>query len=174
MIDLSDDELEIVISLLTEHVPGSEVLVFGSRINGSTKPYSDLDLVIVSKEKIDSQQLSELREALVESDLPFRVDLLDWTQISAEFKAVIDQKYEEILNYTITSDHIHLIVRNRGGDNEIRRLIQLVAGRTGQEYNARKHRKGAFWEDRYHATAIETGNYLQCCLVYLDLNMVRA
>ncbi len=80
----------------------------------------------------------------------------------------------EILHYTITSNHIHLIVRNRGGDNEIPRLIQLVAGRTGQEYNARKHRKGAFWEDRYHATAIETGKHLQRCLVYLDLNMVRA
>jgi len=53
-------------------------------------------------------------------------------------------------------------------------MIQLVAGRTGQEYNARKNRKGAFWEDRYHATAIETGTHLQRCLVYVDLNMVRA
>ncbi len=96
MIDLSDDELEIVTSLLTEHVPGCEVRVFGSRINGSTKPYSDLDLVIVGEDKIDNQQLSDLREALVESDLPFRVDLLDWTQISAEFKAVIDKRYEVI------------------------------------------------------------------------------
>ena len=53
-------------------------------------------------------------------------------------------------------------------------MIQLVAGRTGQEYNARKNRKGAFWEDRYHATAIETGTHLQRCLLYVDLNMVRA
>jgi putative transposase len=80
----------------------------------------------------------------------------------------------EILNYTITSNHIHIIVRNRGGKNEIPDLVQLVAGRTGQEYNARKGRKGAFWEDRYHATAIETGKHLQRCLTYIDLNMVRA
>ncbi len=53
-------------------------------------------------------------------------------------------------------------------------MLQLVAGRTGQEYNTRKHRKGAFWEDRYHATAIESGTHLQRCLVYVDLNMVRA
>jgi putative transposase len=52
--------------------------------------------------------------------------------------------------------------------------IQLVAGRVGQEYNQRKHRKGAFWEDRYHATAIESGEHLRRCLVYIDLNMVRA
>jgi putative transposase len=80
----------------------------------------------------------------------------------------------EILNYSITSNHIHLIVRNCGAKNEIPDLIQLVAGRTGQEYNARKGRKGAFWEDRYHATAIETGKHLQRCLTYIDLNMVRA
>ncbi len=44
----------------------------------------------------------------------------------------------------------------------------------GQAYNRRKGRKGAFWEDRYHATAVETGTHLARCLVYIDLNMVRA
>jgi len=34
-------------------------------------------------------------------------------------------------------------------------------------------RKGAFWEDRYHATAVETGEHRLRCLVYIDLNMVR-
>jgi len=52
--------------------------------------------------------------------------------------------------------------------------VKLVAGRTGQEYNHRKKRKGAFWEDRYHATAIESEEHLLRCLVYIDLNMVRA
>jgi putative transposase len=80
----------------------------------------------------------------------------------------------EILNYTITSNHVHLIVRGGGGSQGIPGLMQLVAGRTGQEYNARKQRKGAFWEDRYHATAIETGSYLHRCLLYVDFNMVRA
>ena len=35
-------------------------------------------------------------------------------------------------------------------------------------------RKGAFWEDRYHATAIESGKHLMRCMIYIDLNMVRA
>jgi len=52
--------------------------------------------------------------------------------------------------------------------------MQLVAGRTGQEYNQRKNRKGAFWEDRYHATAVQADSYLVQCMVYIDLNMVRA
>jgi len=52
--------------------------------------------------------------------------------------------------------------------------IQLIAGRTGQEYNQRKNRNGAFWEDRYHATAVEASSHLVRCMVYIDLNMVRA
>jgi hypothetical protein len=58
--------------------------------------------------------------------------------------------------------------------NIIPKSIQLIAGRTGREYNQRKSRKGAFWEDRYHATAVKTGNHLTRCLAYIDLNMVRA
>jgi putative transposase len=60
------------------------------------------------------------------------------------------------------------------GRGEIARSLQLIAGRVGQEYNKRKRRKGAFWEDRYHATAIDTHSYLAKCLLYVDLNMVRA
>jgi REP-associated tyrosine transposase len=78
-----------------------------------------------------------------------------------------------VLDYTVTSNHIHLIVLDRGA-GEIARSMQLIAGCTGQQFNDRKHRRGAFWEDRYHATAIESGLHLARCVVYVDLNMVRA
>lgn len=77
-----------------------------------------------------------------------------------------------VLNYIVTSNHIHLLVKDTRQD-VIARSIQLIAGRTAQEYNQRKNRKGAFWEDRYHATAIDTEGYLAQCLVYIDMNMVR-
>ena len=79
-----------------------------------------------------------------------------------------------ILNYSVTSNHIHLIVRDPKGEEAIARSVQLIAGRTGQEFNQRKKRKGAFWEDRYHATAVEGDSHLVRCMVYVDLNMVRA
>jgi hypothetical protein len=59
-------------------------------------------------------------------------------------------------------------------ENTISKSLQLIAGRTAQEYNSRKKRKGSFWEDRYHATAVDTDNHLAKCMVYIDLNMVRA
>jgi putative transposase len=79
-----------------------------------------------------------------------------------------------ILNYTVTSNHVHLIIKDVKRTYTIPQTMQLVAGRTEQEYNQRKNRKGAFWEDRYHATAVETDSHLIQCMVYIDLNMVRA
>jgi len=79
-----------------------------------------------------------------------------------------------ILNYMVTSNHIHLLVVDDGARDVIPNSMQLVAGRTGQEYNQRKDRKGAYWEDRYHATAVESGDHLARCMVYIDTNMVRA
>jgi putative transposase len=78
-----------------------------------------------------------------------------------------------VLNYVVTSNHIHLLVKDRG-EGEISRSMQLVAGRVAQEYNLRKNRKGAFWEDRYHATSVATDEHLVRCLLYIDFNMVRA
>ncbi len=78
-----------------------------------------------------------------------------------------------VLDYAVTSNHVHLLVRDRGR-GEIARSLQLVAGQTVQAYNARKRRHGAFRQDRYHATAVESGVHLARCVAYIDLNMVRA
>jgi putative transposase len=79
-----------------------------------------------------------------------------------------------ILNYTVTSNHIHLLVQDTCHRGTLPKSIQLIAGHTAQEYNIRNRRKGAFWEDRYHATAVQDGDHLIRCLVYIDLNIVRA
>jgi len=79
-----------------------------------------------------------------------------------------------VLNYMVTSNHIHLLVSDTEGHHPIPDSIKLVAGRTAQEYNMRKKRNGAFWEDRYHATAVDKDRYLRECIAYIDLNMVRA
>jgi len=78
-----------------------------------------------------------------------------------------------VLDYIVTCNHIHLLIKDTGS-NVVAESMQLIAGRTAQEYNQRKGKQGAFWEDRYHATAIEADEHLHQCLVYIDLNMVRA
>jgi REP-associated tyrosine transposase len=54
------------------------------------------------------------------------------------------------------------------------RACNSLRGRTAQAYHQRKGRQGAYWDDCYHATAIQTGEALARGLAYIDLNMVRA
>lgn len=80
-----------------------------------------------------------------------------------------------LLNYTITSNHTHLLVLVReGGPEALSRFMQRLEGDFAQYYNIRAGRHGAFWSDRYHAVMIDRGNYTWACMKYIDLNMVRA
>src|SRR3989304_5367205 len=47
----------------------------------------------------------------------------------------------------------------------------MVDGEFAQDYNRRKRRTGAYWEDRFHSTIIEPGGHLEACLGYIALNM---
>ena len=94
--------------------------------------------------------------------LKFAKDRRRWLQWLFEAK----RRYGlSVLNYTVTSNHIHLLVADDKSRGVIPDSIKLIAGRTGQEFNQRKARKGAYWEDRYHATAIEDGDHLIKCIV---------
>jgi putative transposase len=80
-----------------------------------------------------------------------------------------------LLNYTLTSNHVHLLLQaTQESTRDVSRLMQVVQGQHAQAYNRRRGRHGAYWEDRFHATMIENGSHLWQCLVYIDLNMVRA
>jgi putative transposase len=82
--------------------------------------------------------------------LKFAKDRRRWLQWLYEAK----KRYGlVILNYAVTSNHIHLLVVGGHERNVIPNSIKLIAGRTGQEFNQRKNRKGAFWgqKERYRS-----------------------
>jgi predicted nucleotidyltransferase len=93
MFNMSDEHLAAVKLILKKHGHGVEVRVFGSRVSDKCKNYSDLDLALVSRNKIPRERLIELKEAFQESDLPFRVDVMDWNRLTPEFQKIIARKY---------------------------------------------------------------------------------
>ena len=97
MIDLEPSFLDEVKRILHEHAGGIEVRAFGSRINGTARRFSDLDLALVSKEQIDWRQMEALKDAFAESNLPLQVDVLDWHTLSDSFRKIIETSYEVIL-----------------------------------------------------------------------------
>ena len=83
--------LTLVLSLLRENLPpGARVWAFGSRVTGTVKRYSDLDLLIDAGRRLSLDESSRLGEAFSESDLPWKVDLVDRYAIDESFRRLID------------------------------------------------------------------------------------
>lgn len=103
--------------------------------------------------------------------------LLRFAKDRDAYQEMLRQKLREypvsLFNYCLTSNHVHLLLHADTMD-AVPALMKSLAGEFGQAYNRREKRSGAFWGDRYHSTLIDGGQYLWRCLLYIDLNMVRA
>ena len=90
-IDLSPPELDIVRGVLRAHLPpGTRAWVFGSRATATARRYSDLDLAVEWEVALGLDVLGEVAEALSESDLPYKVDVVDLRSVEPAFRALIE------------------------------------------------------------------------------------
>jgi predicted nucleotidyltransferase len=97
VIYLEKKYLDTIQQILQRWVPDYEVWAFGSRVHQrGLKPFSDLDLVLITKQPLDMSHYAIVKEAFNESDLPFRVDITDWSQLSDSFKEMIRNEHEQI------------------------------------------------------------------------------
>ena len=75
--------------------------------------------------------------------------------------------------YVLMDNHFHLLATPATA--EALPLMMQAVGRSYVRYfNNRHGRSGTLWEGRYRSTLIETERYLLACMVYIDLNPVRA
>ncbi len=91
-IHISTAQRKILSALFDQYLPDVLVWAFGSRVKGNFRSDSDLDLVVFSQ-NIQSAAVSEFKEALDESSLPFSVDVLVWDEIGQDFQKHILEKY---------------------------------------------------------------------------------
>jgi predicted nucleotidyltransferase len=89
---MTAEELSLLQSILKRYVPDFKVWAFGSRVTGTHKPYSDLDLALVGDEPISIQTRAMLSEALSNSGLPYKVDIVDWASTSEAFRQIIEKQ----------------------------------------------------------------------------------
>ncbi|RKU26900.1 restriction endonuclease subunit S [Candidatus Poribacteria bacterium] len=127
MIDLNPKHFETVQHILAKHVPGCEVRAFGSRVKWTAKDYSDLDLAIVGSKPLTLRQTGQLAEAFEESNLPMRVDVLDWHTISEEFKEIITEEYEVIQGSEVVTanEEFRIIPMNSTTKNNRWNIVEL-------------------------------------------------
>jgi len=102
-IDVPPDLWEIVRDILQKHIPQYTVWAFGSRAKWTAKPYSDLDLAIITDKPLPLSTSAALKEDFSESNLPWRVDIIDWATTSAEFRGVIEK--DKVVMQIAERDH---------------------------------------------------------------------
>jgi predicted nucleotidyltransferase len=90
-LDLGDRERSMVLEILDRSAPDTAVWAYGSRVTGGAQRYSDLDLAILDDAPVSRSVRADPAEAFSESDLPWRVDILDWARATPEFRAISAQ-----------------------------------------------------------------------------------
>lgn len=89
---VSSAEWQIIRQILQAQLPGYPVWAFGSRVNGPCKAFSDLDLAVISEKPLPLNLMAAVAEAFSDSNLPFKVDLLDFATTSADFRARVQAR----------------------------------------------------------------------------------
>lgn len=89
-VDLPADDRRLVLQILQANLPpAAKFWVFGSRATGRARRYSDLDLAIDAGRPMTLDEAASLAEAFSESDLAYRVDVVDWRAIDNRFRQII-------------------------------------------------------------------------------------
>ena len=106
------------------------------------------------------------RQAIVRDDADRQKLLALLAEQSLLFKVAIHA-------YVLMDNHLHLLVTPETDDG-LPKLMQAVGRGYVRYFNLRHQRTGTLWEGRYRSNLIESERYLLACMVYLDLNPVRA
>ena len=89
-IQISEEHLKKIKTILRHYFPTSQIWLFGSRVTGNAKKYSDLDVLIKTTEHTHATSaFIELKHAFDNSDLPFQIDIVDWDKASTEFREMV-------------------------------------------------------------------------------------
>ena len=78
-----------IIKKIRSLLPSAEIMVFGSRVRGDAKRYSDLDIALDDSGAISLQIMAQIEEGISQSDIPYKVDFLDFYKTDVDFQTLI-------------------------------------------------------------------------------------
>lgn len=96
MIQLSPEQIQVTKDILAQYAPGKQACAFGSRVQGTARPTSDLDVLILGNEAMQPEHRADLKLAFSESSLPFFVDIVEQARISPKFFEQIAKQAEPL------------------------------------------------------------------------------
>ena len=98
-INIRPQDFKIVQNILSNNLPksGCRIFVFGSRATATAKRASDLDLAIDLGRQMTRIESHTLANQFEDSDLPYRVDVIDLQTVSSDFLALIQDTLQELV-----------------------------------------------------------------------------
>jgi putative transposase len=124
------------------------------------------------KRKLEQPCCYHITHRCQERRFLFKHRLDRWNYVK-RLRQMVEEYDVDVLNYIVTSNHVHLLLFARRA-TDVSAALHFLQGTTAGDFNRRVKREGAFWRGRYHPTLIEKGPHLGRCVFYIDLNMVRA
>jgi len=162
-IDISPKDLATVKSILDKHVPEYEVCAFGSRVTWTAKESSDFDLVVMTDKPLATMRLADLKEDFSESELPFKVDVVDWAATKEGFRKIIEKQAVPIKSLPFFSEirlgdaceKIGSGATPRGGSGVYLDSGDISLIRSQNIYNDGFHRDGLAFISQEHADQLK-------------------
>ena len=82
-----------IIALIHALVPNAKIYLFGSRAQGTNSEMSDIDLALDAGERLPKLTVGELRDIMVATNIPYKVDIVDLHHVSDTMrKAILKDK----------------------------------------------------------------------------------
>jgi len=94
--DIQPAHMEIIQKILKQYFPNRRIVAFGSRVIGTARKMSDLDLCIMGEESIPFGKLADLRDEFSLSNLPYKVDVISWAEIAPDFRQIVLSNHIDI------------------------------------------------------------------------------
>ncbi|MCQ2102226.1 MAG: nucleotidyltransferase domain-containing protein [Fibrobacter sp.] len=94
---IESDHLETVQRILALHFEGLEVWAHGARVTGvDLTPSTELELVVIAESPLSFEVMTTAEKAFVDSDLPFRVDIMDWAKLPESLQKQIKKEHDVV------------------------------------------------------------------------------
>ena len=100
-------------------------------------------------------------------------DSADYERMLALLTEYAEREKVAIHSYVLMGNHLHLLATPET-QTGLPRMMQAVGRRYVRYFNSRYQRTGTLWEGRYKAAPVQADRYLLACMVYIDLNPIRA
>jgi type I restriction enzyme S subunit len=174
-IDINPNDWVEIRRILRTCVPEYEVWAFGSRAKWTAKPYSDLDLAILTDKPLSLQKAAELRSTLDESTIPIKVDFVDWAATSESFRKIIEAgkvvalrpatglsgwTFKRLIDCTVDGVLSYGIVQPGQHDERGVPIVRVNNISTGQLHIDEPLRVASEIEANYQRTRLEGGEVL--------------